>query len=192
MAINSREKIWNVPNLLSAYRIAVFPYILYLIYVGRQDAYLLFFCISILTDILDGTIARLFKLQTKFGARLDSLADFGSYILAVYGLIHFKWDDLNRAGIWLWIYLGVFALVYIISFIKFGKFPSLHLYSSKIAGTLDSIFFFYLFFFGYNGTMLTVAIVWGILSLCEMIAILLLLKELRSDCKGLYWVVRWK
>lgn len=192
MAVNKWENIWNVPNALSTYRLLVFPYILYLVYSGRQDTYLVFFCISIFTDILDGAIARTFKLQTEFGAKLDSVADFGSYVLAAYGLIHFKWEELTNAGIWLWIYLAIFLLVYIISYLRFRKFPSLHLYSSKIAGALDGIFFFYLFFFGYSGVMLAIAITWGILSLLEMITILLLLKELHSDCKGLYWVLKNK
>jgi CDP-diacylglycerol--glycerol-3-phosphate 3-phosphatidyltransferase len=190
MAVNKKENIWNIPNLLSAYRIAVFPYILFLIYIGRQEAYLIFFCINIVTDILDGAIARCFKLQTNFGARLDSIADVGSYILAGYGLMHFKWDTLSEVHSWIWIYVGAFIVPYIVSYLRFRKFPSLHLYSSKIGGALDGIFFFYLFFFGYNALLFTGAIVWGIASFIEMIAVLLLLKELRSDCKGLYWVMK--
>lgn len=190
MALKERENIWNIPNLLSAYRLFMFPYILFLIYAGREDLYLVFFCISIVTDILDGAIARYFKLQTKFGARLDSIADVGSYILAGYGLVHFKWDGLSTVHIWIWIYLSVFILPYIVSYIRFRKFPSLHLYSSKIGGALDGLFFFYLFFFGYNSWLFTLAITWGIASFIEMILVLFVLKELRSDCKGLYWVLR--
>ena len=190
MAITEREKIWNIPNLLSGYRLLIFPYVFYLIYAGRQDLFLLFFCINIVTDILDGAIARHFKLHTKFGARLDSIADVGSYILAGYGLIHFKWDGLSDVHRWIWIYLTAFMIPYIVSYIKFRKFPSLHLYSSKIGGALDGTFFFYLFFFGYNPLLFAVAIVWGIASFIEMTLVLLLLKDLRSDCKGLYWVIK--
>ncbi len=190
MAIKQRENIWNLPNLLSVYRLVIFPYVLYLIFNSKQEAYLLFFCINIVTDILDGAIARIFKQQTEFGARLDSLADIGSYILAGYGLIHFKWSVISHSYFWITTYLAVFVLVYIISYMKFGKFPSLHLYSSKISGALAGFFFFYLFVWGYNGLLFTIAIAWGILSLLEMIAVLLYLKKLKSDCKGLYWVIK--
>ncbi|WP_371412031.1 CDP-alcohol phosphatidyltransferase family protein [Sphingobacterium sp. HMA12] len=32
-------------------------------------------------------IARLFKLQTEFGAKLDSVADIGTYLMAFMGMI---------------------------------------------------------------------------------------------------------
>ncbi|MBS1772630.1 MAG: CDP-alcohol phosphatidyltransferase family protein [Bacteroidetes bacterium] len=190
MVLKKRERIWNLPNMLSAYRLVAFPYILYLIYTEKQTAYLLLFCISLVTDILDGAIARMFKLQTTFGAKLDSVADVGSYVLAAYGLLQFKWNELSNVSIGIWIYVAVFISVYLLSFIKFGKFPSLHLYSSKIAGLIDGAFFFYLFFVGYNSLFLWIALGWGIASLLEMIGVLLVLRELRSDCRGLYWVMK--
>lgn len=190
MVIDKSEKIWNIPNLLSGYRLLIFPYVLYLIYTDKQQLFLLFFCISIITDILDGAIARIYKLQTKFGAKLDSVADFGSYILAACGLIHFKWDVLIEVHTWIGAYVVAFLIPYIVSYLKYRKFPSLHLYSSKIGGAMDGIFFFYLFFVGYSTLLFFIAIIWGLLSFIEMTAVILLLKELRSDCKGLYWIVK--
>lgn len=188
--MKQEENIYTVPNLLSLYRLLVFPYILYLVYTGQEQLFAVFLCISLVTDILDGLIARVFKLTTQLGARLDSIADLGTYILAVYGIIIFKWQDIESVLFLAYIFFFVFILGYVISLLKFRKLPSLHLYSAKVAGYLQGIFFFTLFSTGYHSWIFYVAILWGILALTEEIIILVLLKELASDVKGLYWLLK--
>ena len=53
---------------------------------------MLFFAINLITDILDGFIARRFNMETEFGARLDSLADIGTYAMAFIGMIVLESD----------------------------------------------------------------------------------------------------
>src|ERR1700734_3315911 len=57
---------------------------------------------------LDGRVARMIKGQSKFGAELDSLADFVNFGVAP-GLILYFWQlhDLNNGG---WIASMVFAI----------------------------------------------------------------------------------
>jgi len=185
-----KENIYTIPNFLSLYRLLIFPYILYLVYSRQEQLFAVFLCISLVTDILDGLIARMFNLRTQLGARLDSIADLGTYILAVYGIIAFKWQDIESVLFPAYVFFVVFILGYLISLLKFRKLQSLHLYSAKIAGYLQGIFFFTLFSSGYYSWIFYVSIVWGILALTEEIVILLLLKELASNVKGLYWVLK--
>ncbi len=186
----NNERLLNVPNCLSIYRIAITPFVLYLVYLRREDLFLLFLCINVVTDILDGLIARAFHLQTKIGARLDSAGDVGTYILAAAGLLKFRWQSLSGEWPVLTIFLIFFLLPYIVSYLRFRKLPSLHLYSSKIGGTIDVVFVFLLFFVGYQRWVLHLAVAWGVLSFIEQTVILMLLRDLRSDCRGLYWVLR--
>ena len=83
------ENVINVPNGLSLYRLWMFPAIVLLCLTGAEQLFAVFICINLITDILDGLIARTFKLQTRFGARLDSLADVTTYISAILGLFCF-------------------------------------------------------------------------------------------------------
>ncbi len=184
-----KERIFNLPNLLSFYRLVAFPFILYLVFKGNEHLFSILLCINLVTDILDGLIARTFKLETKFGARLDSLADIGTYILAITGILIFKWTEVGSAGIMLWVFIGTYLFSYLVSIIKFGKFPSLHLYSCKTGGYVQGIFFFVLFFSGYYQWLFFLAMIWGIVSYTEETIILLLLPEMRSNCKGIYWVM---
>jgi len=183
-----KEKIFNIPNLLSFYRLLVFPVILYFVYTGDQKLFSVFLCISLVTDILDGLIARLFKLQTNFGAKLDSIADLGTFILAFCGVFKFKWAEFSRYEALIDIFLAAYILPYAVSVLRFRLFPSLHLYSVKIGAYIQGIFFFVLFFSGFYTWLFITAMCWGICSYLEETIIILLIPELVSDCRGLYWI----
>ncbi|MBM3453293.1 MAG: CDP-alcohol phosphatidyltransferase family protein [Bacteroidetes bacterium] len=184
---NSR---WNLPNLISLYRLLSFPFLLYLIFTKNEGLFATFLCINLVSDILDGLIARAFKLQTEFGARLDSMADWGTYILAFLGIYQFKMED-HKADFWLlYVFIGLIIFYNLFSFIKFRRLPSLHMFSAKIGGYIQGIYFFSLFAFGYYPPIFYLAMIWGWVSSIEEIIILIYLKKLRSNVKGLYWVLK--
>ena len=186
------ENILNVPNVISLYRLLVFPLILYLALTGQEKWYAIFLCISLVSDILDGNIARIFKLQTKFGAALDNLADVCTYFMAVLGLFLFKWVDIAPHAWILYLFLGIFLASYLVSFLRFGKIPGLHLYSAVSAGYIQGIFFFVLFVFGFYIWFYYLALIWGIVAYTEKIFVLLRLDDIRSGVKGLYWLLKEK
>lgn len=157
---------------------------------GHEKWFAIFLCINLVTDILDGLIARLFNMSTEIGAKLDSLADLGTYILAFLGIWLFKWPDFAPHAISFLTFFGLFVGSHVLALIKFGRLPSLHLYSWKIGGYIQGFFFFVLFVFGFNTTFYYVMVTWGMLAFTEHIVIQLLLKELKSNAKGLYWVLR--
>ena len=188
----SEEKLLNIPNALSMYRLLSFPFLLWMVLTGRENLFAIFLCINLVTDILDGLIARGFNLQTKFGARLDSLADNGTYILAFLGIVYFKMEVLKDVMWMLYLFLFLFILGNVTSLLKFRKFPSLHLYSTKIAGYAQGIFFFSLFAIGYYPLLFYLAMILGYLSWLEEFIILLRLDKMRSNARGLYWLSKEK
>ncbi|OJV79598.1 MAG: phosphatidylglycerophosphate synthase [Bacteroidia bacterium 44-10] len=184
------ENILNVPNALSLYRLLAFPLILYFALTGQEKWYTIFLCISLISDILDGNIARYYKLQTKFGAALDNLADVCTYFMAFLGIFMFKWEDIAPHAWILYLFLFIFIVSYLVSFIRFGKIPGLHLYSAVSAGYLQGTFFFVLFVFGFYPWFYYLVLIWGILAYTEKILILLRLDDIRSGVKGLYWLIK--
>ena len=185
-----RENIYTIPNLLSAYRLLSFPLVMYLAISGNEQLFAIFLIINLMTDALDGIIARAFRMQTELGARLDALADVGMYISAITGILLFKAADFAPHLLSLYIYIGAFACSVLISLLKFRRFPSLHLYSSKTGGYLQGIFFFALFVFGFYVWFYYFVIVWAILAFCEQICVQWALNEPMSNAKGLYWVLK--
>jgi cardiolipin synthase (CMP-forming) len=184
------ENIINIPNAISFYRLAVFPFILMLAILGMEQLFVIFLIINLISDILDGLIARTFNLVTKFGAALDNLADTGTYALALYGIFAFRWSDIQPHAWLLYLFLAVFALSYFVAFSRFGKIPGLHLYSAVTAGYLQGTFFFVLFVWGFNLWFYYLAIGWGILAYIEKILVLYRLDDIKPGVKGLYWLMK--
>ena len=88
-----------------------------------------------LTDMLDGFLARRWGVESKFGARLDSLADF-VFVLAV-GYKLFPYLKLPTA---LWIMIGLIALVKMVnaicSYVVRHRIEYLHTKANKLTGLL--------------------------------------------------------
>ena len=82
----------NIPNFLSLTRIVLVP--VFVIFLIQNEYYnaLIIFVIAGITDVLDGTMARLLNAQTKLGSYLDPIADklllATSFVtLAILGII---------------------------------------------------------------------------------------------------------
>lgn len=184
------ENILNVPNFISLYRLLAFPVILFMALTGRENWFVILLCISLVSDILDGAIARFFKLQSNFGAALDNLADICTYAMALLGIFLFKWNEIEPHAWLLYLFLIVFVLSYFVSFFRFRKIPGLHLYSAVTAGYLQGIFFFVLFAFDFYLWMYYLAVGWGVVAYIEKIFVLLKLDDIRIGVKGLYWLMK--
>lgn len=184
------ENILNVPNIISFYRVITFPVILILALTGNVQWFVILLCINLVSDIIDGFIARKFNIVTRFGAAIDNLGDIGTYILALYGLFAFKWDSVKPHAWLLFFFLAVFILSYIVALIRFKKIPGLHLYGAVITGYLQGAFFFVLFVWGFNLWFYYIAIGWGALAYIEKIIVLLKTDDIKPGLKGLYWILQ--
>ena len=68
----------NLPNSLTLFRIFVIPIMVYLFLSGGESNRMftsILFLLAIITDYLDGMVARTMNQQTKFGEFLDPIAD---------------------------------------------------------------------------------------------------------------------
>ena len=123
----------HIPNILSASRIA---WCLPLLLVDAMTvSFWVLYVIAGTTDMLDGFLARRFGVESKFGARLDSLADF-VFVLAI-GYKLFPWLKLPAT---LWMMIGFIALMKvsnaISSYVVKHKIAFLHTIANKLTGFL--------------------------------------------------------
>jgi len=185
-----KEKMLNVPNLLSGYRLLAFPVTLFFALRGNEQVFVVLICISLVTDVLDGLIARAFHLVTRFGGALDNLADLGTYAAALYGVARFRWDAIRPHAWILYVFLAALLISYSVAWIRFRKMPGLHLYSGMVKATLQGVFFFALFAFGFWPWLFYLAAGWGILAYIEKTIVLFLLEDIGPGTKGLYWLLQ--
>jgi CDP-diacylglycerol--glycerol-3-phosphate 3-phosphatidyltransferase len=123
----------QIPDLLSMSRIVL---CLPLLMVDAMTTpFWVLYLIAGLTDILDGFLARRWGVESKFGAKLDSLADFVFVLVVGYKL--FPWLKLPTA---LWMMIGLVALVKVInaisSFVVKERIEYLHTKANKLTGFL--------------------------------------------------------
>lgn len=180
----------TIPNILSLYRLFMFPVILMMIILKQEMTYAILVVISLNTDVWDGFIARRFNQQTAIGARIDSLADIGVYITALTGIIVFKIGEFG-ADAWLYyLFVASYVITHLSPLIKFGKIQSFHLWSIKIGGYLQGIFFILLFFVGYRPIYFYLMVNISLLAFIESLTIQMIIPRMRSNVKGLFWVLR--
>lgn len=87
-----RENIYNLPNFLTVTRLLAAPTTAYLLLHDHHTAALALFAYAGVTDLVDGWMARRWKLQTVAGSVIDPMADKALMIiltvtLAVKGAI---------------------------------------------------------------------------------------------------------
>ena len=123
----------HIPNLLSMSRIVLCLPLL--IVDAMTIPFWVIYLIAGLTDMLDGFLARRWGVESKFGGRLDSLADFVFVIAVGYKL--FPYLKLPTA---LWMMIGFIALVKIInaicSYVVKHRIEYLHTKANKVTGFL--------------------------------------------------------
>lgn len=122
----------RIPNILSALRMVLCVPLL-LVDAMTVPFWVLYVTAGV-TDMLDGFLARLWGVESKFGAKLDSLADLMFVLVAGYKL--FPWLQLPDA---LWIMIWVIALVKVsdaICSVAKRRVGFLHTKANKLTGFL--------------------------------------------------------
>lgn len=97
-----------IPNLITLLALCAGLSAIRMALEGKMDLAVYLILAAAILDTMDGRIARLLKGTSKFGAELDSLADFVSFG-AVPVVVLYLWG-MNQAGPIAWIAVLVFAI----------------------------------------------------------------------------------
>jgi len=88
-----------------------------------------------LTDIADGWVARKTNTVSKFGSKLDTIADFIFVVVCLFKLI-----PVLDIPSWLYVWIGVIALIKIINivsgYVVQKQFVAVHSMMNKVTGVL--------------------------------------------------------
>lgn len=180
----------NIPNMLSFYRLLAIPFIIWSLIQNDRTLFIILICVNLITDILDGLIARTFNMCTEFGARLDSLADISTFLLAISGFLIFEKPFVTAHKLEFILLFGFYAIPQITALIKFSRPTSFHLYSNKIVGYIQGIFIFTFFVFGYNAIYFYLMIIASCLADLEVFVLVLFLPKIISNAKSIFSVLK--
>jgi CDP-diacylglycerol--glycerol-3-phosphate 3-phosphatidyltransferase len=178
-------------NGITLYRMAAAPLLLLLIINHQPGIFKWLLAVSFLTDAIDGQLARRYKVVSVLGAKLDSLADNLTIVVAITGIIVFKSAFLRQENRLIILLLTLYVLQTIFAVARYGKISSFHTYAAKTAAILQGIFLLLLFFIDepvYLLFYITAAVT--SIELLEEIILVGMLPQWKSDVKGLYWVLK--
>ena len=120
-----------IANIITSSRII---FSLPLLFIPLSSAWFyVFYLFCGFTDMIDGTIARKTGAVNKFGARLDTIADFVFMLVCSIKIL-----PLIRITLWLWVWIIIIASIKIFNiafvFIRKKKLISIHSLFNKITG----------------------------------------------------------
>lgn len=142
--------------------------------------------VGFLTDLFDGILARHLGVATPAVRRFDSQTDLVFWLCVVGCVFVARWE----VGAANWGYVaGILALevvFYGISFARFGREPCTHAYSAKVWAVIAVGVFVAVLGFGERTYAFPLLFVTYVLSWLDVVAILLILPEWRSDVPSCY------
>jgi phosphatidylglycerophosphate synthase len=179
----------TIPIMLIIFRLVLAPIILGLVYFEKEESRLLVIILmylGLISDILDGMIARYLNVSNANLRRLDSQADM-VFWLSIGLSVWLLYPNLIKNNIGpIAAILIMEGMCYFISFLKFRKETCTHALLSKIWGLTLLIAFTSLIGFNHAGIPFILAIVLGLLSHLDRILITLILPRWTHDVPSFY------
>lgn len=179
----------SIPVGLILFRLLLAPIILalaYLIGEHSKPIILVLMYLGLISDILDGIIARKKNLSTTNLRRFDSQTDMVFWLSIGFATWILYPKLISDNAIAIWAILTMEITVYIISFIKFKRETCTHALLSKLWGISLLIAFTSLIGFNHAGIPFIVAILMGLVSHADRILITLILPEWTHDVPSAY------
>ncbi|MBP7923526.1 MAG: CDP-alcohol phosphatidyltransferase family protein [Saprospiraceae bacterium] len=182
------KKSWYLINGITLYRIFAAPFLLILILNGRLDVFKWLLGLSFFTDLIDGYLARKYQVTSMLGARLDSIGDDLTVLVAMIALLVTQPAFIKQQIVIFIILLALFLIQAIYAFIRYGKFTSFHTYLAKAAALLQGLFFLAFFFLDRpNMVLFYVAALVTMLELIEETILVGMVKEWQTNVHGVWW-----
>jgi phosphatidylglycerophosphate synthase len=121
----------HLPNWFTGTRILLAPGALTAALAGSRPWFIGLLAAGLLTDAIDGYLARRLRAESDFGRKLDSAADYVTMLIGIAG-IALLWPDIMRRELpWVIAALAAFFAVIVYGFARLGRAPCYHTWASK-------------------------------------------------------------
>lgn len=177
----------RIVNLITLYRLFICILLGYLIEINSP--YFKWVLLSaFITDVVDGYLARRWKVTSKVGARLDSAADDLLFITCIISLFYFHLLFLMQYSYIIIPVLLFFGIKFLLLICKHNRIVSgMHTYLTKASAFLQALFFITTAFWGPSDILFLIAIFSTIIAIIEEIVIIIISKRLKENTKGLFF-----
>jgi len=179
----------NVPNLLSAFRIASVPVLLALAWNGATGPFLVLFGLGLLSDVLDGILARRLGQESDFGARLDQWGDFALWVSFPFGAWWLWPEIVRREAPYVIVAVVCLLLPTAIAYARYRAVPGYHTWSAKFSAVLMGVSVPLLLIFDFAWPFRAAAL-FQVVCAVDEVGITVLLAECRHDVPSVFHAAR--
>jgi CDP-diacylglycerol--glycerol-3-phosphate 3-phosphatidyltransferase len=179
----------NVPNLLSALRVVSAPVLLAMAWNGATAMFLMLFAVGLLSDVLDGALARRWQQESDFGAKLDQWGDFVLWATLPLGAWWLWPDIVRREAAYVVLALFCMLLPTAIAYAKYGAVPGYHTWSVKLGSVFMGVTVPLLLIFDVAWPF-RLAALFQVVCAVDELGITLLLAECRHDVPSVLHAAR--
>ena len=173
-----------LPNAITATRALLAPVLGLLAYAQLSAAFVVVLIPALLSDVVDGWLARKLGVESTLGATMDSVADIfiaGALLYAIWPLHPDVYRDHGAIfiGVAAWLALG-----HIGSLLRYGRLASFHTHLIRAGIFAASVFAITLFLYGFVPWLLYLTAAICALGGLEHFLMLALLPEWKPNISG--------
>ena len=174
----------SLPNAITLARMAAVPVLAALALADARHAFNALLLAALASDLLDGWLARRWRVATAFGARLDSLADILLMAVMLFALWVLHPIVFAEHGKPIYAVLGLLGLGHAYALLRYGHLASFHTWLLRGGIALFSLFAVVTFLWGFTPPLYYLALACCALGALEQLAMIALLPQWRPDIRG--------
>lgn len=178
-----------MPNKISIGRLVMSMLMVLTAVLDAPKVFLAAFCVSLLSDYVDGFVARKLHQESAAGAALDTCGDVTMYVAAIAGG-WFLWPDLmQQEAAYIITALSLIAVSAFLSLLKHHKLPSYHTWSAKFATAVIGIAAL-LMFADVSSLPFRISVIALAISALEEMAITMILPGWQPNVRSLFYALK--
>jgi CDP-diacylglycerol--glycerol-3-phosphate 3-phosphatidyltransferase len=165
------------------------PFALLAAYYANEKLFFILFTLMLISDVLDGYLARKLHQCTKIGTKLDSMGDYITYISIPFAT-WWLWPELIKSeAVYITTAFVLFLVPGVIARIRFGEMVAYHTWLTKLTAVVISIGLM-LLLFTKEDLLFHLSVYLLFFEALEHLGITFILKRPRSNVKSLWHVLK--
>lgn len=180
------RSIWlsRLPNLISSTRLLAAPVLLAMAVEQMHGIFAWLLVPALLSDMLDGWLARKLHCESRLGALLDSVADTLLMMVIIVSIWFLHPAVYQQHWPVIAVVVVVWSIAHLLALLRYGRLASFHTRLLQMGIVLFAMFALVLFTFGFVPWMLYLAGIISLLGAIEHFALLVLLPEWTPNIRG--------
>ena len=160
-------------------------------WIGHEKIFLGLLLFSLISDVLDGYLARKLNASSAIGAKLDSWGDMATYLTVPFCAWWLYPDLVIKEAVFVIIVLTSYIIPIFASLLKFKNIASYHTWGAKFSAVIMALSILTIFVTGLTWPF-RVAVFVQVAASLEEIFITIQLSELKSNVKSLWHMQQGK